>query len=123
MATLRVGGSFTPTLRVSPGVLRPDDVGRIIGAGFPPNTAVQLTLDTGPPMGSPTTDGAGAFTIALVLFPNDPRIGGKVLLAGDQPGVGVGKAAVNAARAVAGGVIGHVERHLVPVIEVVEVHG
>jgi hypothetical protein len=44
-------------------------------------------LDNGAPMGSPTTDGAGAFTIALVLFPNDPRIGGKVLIAVDQPGL------------------------------------
>jgi hypothetical protein len=71
-------------------VLRPGDVGEIIGAGFPPNAVVQLTLDTGAPMGSPTTDGAGGFTIDLVVFPNDPRIGGKVLVAVDQPGLFAG---------------------------------
>jgi hypothetical protein len=89
-ATLRVGVSFAPTLRVSPGVLRAGDVGQIVGAGFPPSTAVQLTSDSGVPMGAPTTDGAGGFTIDLVVFPNDPRIGGQVLVAVDQPGLFAG---------------------------------
>ena len=53
-------------------------------------TLVQLTLDNGSPIGSPTTDGAGAFTIDLVVFPNDPRIGGQVLVAADQPGLFAG---------------------------------
>ena len=88
--TMRVSATFAPTLRVSPGVLVRGSVGSVVGAGFPANTPIQLSQQNGGPVGTPTTDATGAFTFDLVVFPNDPRIGGQVLIAVDQPGLFTG---------------------------------
>lgn len=90
-STLRSNGSLAPTLVVNPGVVRPGDVTTAIGAGFPPNRAVELRF-TSPDGGAPiipvgvvTTDAAGSFRFDVFLLRNGLPVGPRQLIAVDQP--------------------------------------
>jgi secreted trypsin-like serine protease len=85
-ATLRLGGDFQPTLKMNPGVVSPGEVTVAIGEGFPPNTDVQLAFE-GEPQAIATvhSDAAGAFRFDLLILRNGVRIGGRQVVALDQP--------------------------------------
>ncbi|MGZ4764395.1 MAG: choice-of-anchor D domain-containing protein [Ilumatobacteraceae bacterium] len=84
-ATLRIGGEFTPTLKMNPGVVVPGGVTAAIGAGFPPNIDVQLAFEGETPFATVHTDGDGAFRFDYLLLRNGVRIGGRQVIVLDQP--------------------------------------
>ena len=84
-ATLRVGGTFAPTLKMNPGVVSAGEVTAAIGVGFPPNIDVQLAFFGEAPFATVHTDAAGAFRFNLLILRNGIRIGGRQIIALDQP--------------------------------------
>ena len=84
-ATLRIAGSFAPVLKMNPGVVSAGQVTTAIGSGFPPNIDVQLAFDGEAPFGTVHTDGAGAFRYDYLILRNGVRIGGRQVIAVDQP--------------------------------------
>ena len=84
-ATLRIAAVFTPTLKMNPGVVSPGEVTVAIGAGFPPNIDVQLAFEGEPSFATVHSDAAGAFRFDLLLLRNGVRIGGRQIVALDQP--------------------------------------
>lgn len=87
-ATLRVRGTlqlFTPTLKMNPGVVSAGEVTAAIGSDFPPNIDVQLAFFGEPPFATVHTDAAGAFRYEYLILRNGVRIGGKQVVAIDQP--------------------------------------
>jgi hypothetical protein len=83
-ATLRLGGEFTPTLKMNPGVVSAGEVTVAIGEGFPPNIDVQLAFDGEAPFATVHTDATGAFRFDYLLLRNGVRIGGRQVIAVDQ---------------------------------------
>ena len=84
-ATLRIAAVFTPTLKMLPGVAAPGEVTTAVGAGFPPNIDVQLAFEGESPFATVHTDGSGNLRFDLVLLPHGVRIGGRQVIAVDQP--------------------------------------
>jgi Abnormal spindle-like microcephaly-assoc'd, ASPM-SPD-2-Hydin/WD40-like Beta Propeller Repeat len=87
-ATLRVTGTaelFTPTLKMNPGVVSPGEVTAAVGAGFPPDIDVQLAFVDELPFTTVHTDATGAFRFDFLILRNGIRIGGRQILALDQP--------------------------------------
>ncbi len=84
-AKLRIAAVFTPTLKMNPGVVSSGEVTAAIGAGFPPNIDVQLAFDGEAPFATVHTDAAGAFRFNYLLLRNGVRIGGRQIIAVDQP--------------------------------------
>ncbi len=87
-ATLRVRGTaqvFTPELVMNPGVVSPGEVTVAVGSGFPPDIDVQLAFADEPPFATVHTDASGAFRYDYLIFRNGIRIGGREILALDQP--------------------------------------
>jgi Abnormal spindle-like microcephaly-assoc'd, ASPM-SPD-2-Hydin len=89
-ATLRVRGTvvtqvFTPTLKMNPGVVSAGEVTVAIGAGFPPNIAVQLEFEGETPFTTVQTAADGSFRYDFLILRNGVRIGGHQILAVDQP--------------------------------------
>jgi hypothetical protein len=56
-----------------------------IGEGFPPNIDVQLAFEGEAPFTTVHSDGAGAFRFDFLIFRNGIRIGGRQVIALDQP--------------------------------------
>ncbi len=87
-ATLRISGTlqlFTPTLKMNPGVVSAGEVTAAIGTGFPPNIDVQLAFLDEPPFATVHSDAAGDFRYDFLVLRNGVRIGGKQVIAVDQP--------------------------------------
>ena len=87
-ATLRLRGTapvFTPTLLMNPGVVSAGEVTAAIGSGFPPNLDVQLAFRDEDPFATVHTDAAGAFRYDYLILRNGIRIGGRQVVAIDQP--------------------------------------
>ncbi len=87
-AALRVRGTaevFNPTLLMNPGVASPGEVTAAIGSDFPPNIDVQLAFAGEAPFTTVHTDAAGAFRFNLLILRNGIRIGGRQIVAIDQP--------------------------------------
>ena len=87
-AILRISGTvqlFTPTLKMNPGVVSPGEVTVAIGEGFPPNIDVELAFFGELPFATVHTDAAGAFRFDFLMLRNGVRIGGKRVIAIDQP--------------------------------------
>jgi hypothetical protein len=87
-ATLRIGGAaqvFTPTLKMNPGVVSAGEVTAALGAGFPPNIDVQLAFEGEGPFTTVHTDDTGAFRYDFLVLRNGIRIGGRQVIAIDQP--------------------------------------
>ncbi|MEO8267952.1 MAG: choice-of-anchor D domain-containing protein [Ilumatobacteraceae bacterium] len=89
-AILRVRGTvvaivYTPTLKMNPGVVSAGEVTAAIGSGFPPSIDVQLAFEGEPPFTTVHTDAAGAFRFAYLILRNGIRIGGRQVIAIDQP--------------------------------------
>ncbi len=92
-ATLRITGRapvqvvevFTPTLKMNPGVVSPSEVTAAIGSGFPPNIDVQLAFEGEAPFATVHSDDAGAFRYNFLVLRNGIRIGGRQIIAVDQP--------------------------------------
>jgi hypothetical protein len=84
-ATLRLGGQFTPTLKMNPGVVSVGKITTAIGAGFPPNIDVELAFEGDAPFATVHTDGDGAFRFDYLLVQQGLRIGGRQVVAVDQP--------------------------------------
>ena len=92
-AALRVIGTnvavvvvvFTPTLKMNPGVVSAGEVTAAIGSGFPPNIDVQLAFEGEVPFTTVHSDDAGAFRYNFLVLRNGIRIGGRQIIALDQP--------------------------------------
>jgi hypothetical protein len=87
-ATLRVRGTvplFTPTLLMNPGVVSAGEVTVAIGAGFPADIDVQLAFRDELPFTTVHTDASGAFRYDFLVLRNGIRIGGRQVIAVDQP--------------------------------------
>ena len=87
-ATLRISGTlqlFTPALKMNPGVVSAGEVTAAIGSGFPPNIDVQLAFFGEAPFATVHTDAVGAFRFAYLILRNGIRIGGRQVIAIDQP--------------------------------------
>ncbi len=87
-ATLRISGTiqlFTPVLKMNPGVVSPGEVTAAVGSGFPPDIDVELAFSGELPFTTVHTDGVGAFRFDLLLLRNGVRIGGREVIAVDQP--------------------------------------
>ena len=90
-AILRIRGDapelelFTPVLKMNPGVVRPGQVTTAVGSAFPPDIDVQLTYADATPIATVHTDGDGAFTFDLLILRNGVVIGGREVIAVDQP--------------------------------------
>jgi hypothetical protein len=84
-AKLRIAAVFTPTLKMNPGVVSPGGVTMAIGAGFPPDIDVQLAFDGETPFATVHTDASGAFRFGYLILRNGVRIGGRQVVAVDQP--------------------------------------
>lgn len=84
-ATLRIAAVFSPTLKVNPGVISPGEVTAVIGAGFPPNIDVELAFDGELAFTTVHTDAGGAFRFNYLLLRHSVRIGGRRVVAVDQP--------------------------------------
>ena len=87
-ASLRVRGDlelFTPTLKMNPGVVGPGEITAAIGSDFPPNIDVQLAFAGEDPFTTVHTDADGAFRFNLLVLRNGIRIGGREVIAVDQP--------------------------------------
>jgi Abnormal spindle-like microcephaly-assoc'd, ASPM-SPD-2-Hydin/WD40-like Beta Propeller Repeat len=87
-ATLRIGGTleqFTPTLLMNPGVVSAGQVTAAIGTGFPPNIQVELAFADEPPFAKVLTKPDGSLRFDLLILRNGIRIGGRQILALDQP--------------------------------------
>ena len=83
-ATLLLGGEFTPTLKMNPGVVSIGKITAALGSGFPPNIDVDLALEGEAPFATVHTDAAGSFQYNYLLLTN-VRIGGREVIAVDQP--------------------------------------
>ena len=83
-ATLTVRGI---TLKMNPGVVSPGEVTAAIGAGFPPNIDVQLAFEGEAPFATVHTEPDGSFRYEYLLLRNGIHVGGKQIVAVDQPGV------------------------------------
>ena len=90
-ATLRIKGApaaivpFTPTLKMNPGVIAPGQITAAIGSDFPPNIDVELAFEGEAPFATVHTDAAGAFRYDYLVLRNGVRIGGRQVIAVDQP--------------------------------------
>ena len=84
-STLRISGSFAPVLKMNPGVVSAGQVTAAIGSAFPPNIDVQLAFEGEAPFATVHTDGAGAFRYDYLILRNGVRIGGRQVVAIDQP--------------------------------------
>jgi hypothetical protein len=84
-ATLRIGGEFTPTLKMVPGVVSPGEVTTAIGEGFPPGVDVQLEFNGEAPFVTVPTQADGTFRYSLLLVPHSVRIGGRQVVVVDRP--------------------------------------
>ena len=89
-ATLRIRGTvapvvFTPTLKMNPGVVSAGEVTVAIGAGFPHNIDVDLAFRDEVPFATVHTDDDGAFRFDYLILRNGTRIGGREIVAIDQP--------------------------------------
>jgi hypothetical protein len=84
-ATLRIGGQFTPILKMNPGVASPGEVTAAVGSEFPPNIDVQLAFDGELPFATVHTDASGAFRFDVVLLSHGVRIGGRQIVVIDRP--------------------------------------
>ncbi len=89
-ATLRLGGEFSPTLKMNPGVVAAGGVTLAIGADFPPNTDVQLSFAGEAPFATVHTID-GTFSFPYLVLRNGVRIGGRQVIAVDvqQPSLTV----------------------------------
>ncbi|HKN95640.1 MAG TPA: hypothetical protein VJX10_00880 [Pseudonocardiaceae bacterium] len=74
-----------PLLTVSPTVAYGGEVVRATGAAFPPNATITLTWSEGLGVTRATTNGSGAFSVDVVLFPDDV-LGRRTLLAAGPTG-------------------------------------
>ena len=83
-ATLLVAGI---TLKMNPGVVSPGEVTAAIGTGFPPNIDVQLAYEGEAPFATVHTELDGSFRYQYLLLRNGVHIGGKQIVAVDQPGI------------------------------------
>ncbi len=83
-ATLRLGGEFTPTLKMNPGVVSVGKITAALGSGFPPDIDVDLAFEGEAPFGTVHTDSGGAFRFNFLLL-TGVRIGGRQVIAVDQP--------------------------------------
>jgi hypothetical protein len=70
---------------MNPGVVSAGQVTAAIGTGFPPNIDVQLAFEGEAPFATVHTDAAGAFRFDYLLLRNGIRIGGRQVIAVDQP--------------------------------------
>lgn len=90
-ATLRIKGApaaivpYTPTLKMNPGVVSPGQVTAAVGSDFPPNIDVELAFEGEAPFATVHTDAAGAFRFDYLVLRNGVRIGGRQVIAVDQP--------------------------------------
>lgn len=84
-ATLRIGGEFTPTLKMNPGVVSPGEVTTANGEGFPPGVVVQLAFNGEAPFKDVTVDADGTFHSSFLLVPHSVRIGGRQVEVVDRP--------------------------------------
>jgi hypothetical protein len=87
-ATLRIRGTlqlFTPTLKMNPGVVSVGKITTAIGSAFPPDIDVELAFEGEAPFATVHTDGDGAFRFNLLLVQQGLRIGGRQVIAVDQP--------------------------------------
>ena len=87
-ATLRVRGTaqlFTPELLMNPGVVSGGEITAAVGSGFPPDIDVELAFRDEAPFGTVHTDAAGAFRFDYLVLRNGIRIGGREVVAIDQP--------------------------------------
>jgi WD40-like Beta Propeller Repeat len=87
-ATLRVSGTvqlFTPELLMNPGVVSAGEITVAVGSGFPPNIDVELAFRDEAPFATVHTDAAGAFRFNFLVLRNGTRIGGREVVAIDQP--------------------------------------
>ncbi|MGZ4725982.1 MAG: choice-of-anchor D domain-containing protein, partial [Ilumatobacteraceae bacterium] len=89
-ATLRLGGEFSPTLKMNPGVVAAGEITLAIGADFPPNTDVQLSFSGETPFATVHTVD-GTFSYPYLVLRNGVRIGGRQVIAVDvqQPSLNV----------------------------------
>ncbi|MGZ4680784.1 MAG: hypothetical protein ACXV4D_11470, partial [Ilumatobacteraceae bacterium] len=89
-ATLRLGGEFSPTLKMNPGVVAAGEITLAIGADFPPNTDVQLSFSGETPFATVHTVD-GTFSYPYLVLRNGVRIGGRQVIAVDvqQPSLPV----------------------------------
>jgi hypothetical protein len=91
---LDVESLFAPALTVTPGVVHRGDLIRVTGAGFPTDRLVVVELATatgaGPalPLGSVTSDDAGAFQLAVVVPQNGIAGAGWRVVVADQSDFG-----------------------------------
>lgn len=83
-ATLRIGGEFTPTLKMNPGVVSAGGVTVAIGEGFPPNIVVELAFEGEDPFTTVLTKPDGSFQVPYLVLRNGVRIGGRQVVAVDQ---------------------------------------
>ena len=83
-ATLRIGGEFTPTLKMNPGVVSAGGVTDAIGEGFPPNIFVDLAFEGEAPFKTVLTQPDGSFRVPYLLLRNGVRIGGRQVVVVDQ---------------------------------------
>ena len=83
-ATLRIGGEFTPTLKMNPGVISAGGVTVAIGEGFPPNIDVELAFEGEVPFKTVHTEPDGSFRVSYLVLRNGVRIGGRQVVAVDQ---------------------------------------
>lgn len=72
---------FTPTLVMSPAVVRPGQVTTAVGTGFPPGVAVGLAFAGEAPFTTVTADAGGSFRSSLLILRNGVRIGGTTITA------------------------------------------
>ncbi|MEO6126394.1 MAG: choice-of-anchor D domain-containing protein [Ilumatobacteraceae bacterium] len=88
-AALDGTGTLTPTIRLSPNVVGPGEVAVAFGAGFVPNSTVQLhwvdDATSGETSGA-IADAAGNFTVQIPIG-SDEEIGPRTFGAVDQPGL------------------------------------
>ena len=70
---------------MNPGVVSPGEVTVAIGSGFPPNIDVELAFRDEPAFATVQTDATGAFRYNFLVLRNGIRIGGREVVAVDQP--------------------------------------
>ena len=92
-AALRIAGrnavvvpeTFNPVLKMSPAVVSPGEVTTAVGSAFPPNIDVALVFAGEFPFATVHTDAAGEFRFDVLMLRNGIRIGGREVVALDQP--------------------------------------
>lgn len=73
------------TLKMNPGVVSPGEVTVAIGAGFPPNIDVELAYQGEAPFAKVHTEPDGSFRYSYLVLRNGVHVGGKQIVAIDQP--------------------------------------